>query len=153
MKGRKYIDTHSITAIFAIIVLVIMSGYFSATETAFTSVNRIKIKNMATDGNKRARRVLMLSGEYDKLLSTILIGNNIVNIAMTTVSTVLFIRAYGDKGATVSTIVITVIVLIFGEISPKSLAKENPEKFSMFSVPIIKVFIWILLPLNVLFYG
>lgn len=146
-------DTHSMTAIFAIIVLVIMSGYFSATETAFTSVNRIKIKNMATDGNKRARRVLMLSGEYDKLLSTILIGNNIVNIAMTAVSTVLFIRAYGDKGATVSTIVITVIVLIFGEISPKSLAKENPEKFSMFSAPIIKVFIWILIPLNVLFYG
>lgn len=88
-------DTHSMTAIFAIIVLVIMSGYFSATETAFTSVNRIKIKNMATDGNKRARRVLMLSGEYDKLLSTILIGNNIVNIAMTAVSTVLFIREIG----------------------------------------------------------
>lgn len=138
-------------AIFSIIVLLIMSGYFSATETAFTSVNRIKIKSMAADGDKSAQRVLALSDDYDKLLSTILIGNNIVNIAMTAISTLLFIRLYGEKGATVSTIVITVVVLVFGEISPKSLAKESPEKFSMFSAPFLKLFIWILMPLNYIF--
>lgn len=146
-------DVHGMATVFAIILLVVMSGYFSATETAFTSVNRIKIKNMATDGDKSAKRVLVLSEEYDKLLSTILIGNNIVNIAMTAISTLLFISIYGNKGATISTVVITVVVLIFGEISPKSLAKENPEKFSMFSAPIIKLFIWIFAPLNFIFYG
>ena len=142
-------DSHSLTSVIAIIVLVIMSGYFSATETAFTSLNRIKIKNMAQDGDKRAERVLKLSDRYDSLLSTILIGNNIVNILMTAVATVLFIDLYGSKGATISTIVIAVVVLIFGEISPKSLAKESPENFSMFSAPIIRVFIVILTPLNV----
>lgn len=146
-------DSHSLTSVIAIIVLVIMSGYFSATETAFTSLNRIKIKNMAQDGDKRAERVLKLSDRYDSLLSTILIGNNIVNILMTAVATVLFIDLYGSKGATISTIVIAVVVLIFGEISPKSLAKESPENFSMFSAPIIRVFIVILTPLNVIFTG
>ena len=116
-------DSHSITAIAAIIVLVILSGYFSATETAFTSLNRIKIKNLAGEGNKRAKRVLHLSERYDKLLSTILIANNVVNIAMTALATVLFINLYGDMGATISTIVITIVVLVFGEISPKTMAK------------------------------
>ncbi|MEG0391873.1 MAG: hemolysin family protein [Anaerovoracaceae bacterium] len=144
-------DNHSITALGAIILLVILSAYFSATETAFTSVNRIKIKNLANDGNLRARRVLKLSENYDKLLSTILIGNNIVNIAMTSVATVLFIRFYGDMGPTISTIVITIVVLIFGEISPKSLAKEAPESFAMFSAPIIKGFMVLLTPVNFFF--
>ncbi|MEA4923610.1 MAG: hemolysin family protein [Eubacteriaceae bacterium] len=146
-------DSHSTGAIVAIILLVIMSGYFSATETAFTSVNRIKIKNMAGDGNKRAERVLRLSDNYDKLLSTILIGNNVVNIAMTAVATMLFIDLYGDMGATISTIVITIVVLIFGEITPKSLAKESPEGFSMFSSGIINAFLIILTPVNFLFSG
>jgi CBS domain containing-hemolysin-like protein len=128
-----------------------MSAYFSATETAFTSVNRIKIKNLAQDGDKRAERVLRLTEDYDTLLSTILIGNNIVNIVMTALATALFIGLLGRGGTTVATIVITVVVLIFGEISPKSLAKESAEKFSMFSAPIIRVFIVILTPLNVLF--
>ena len=146
-------DAHSMTATVAIIVLVVMSGYFSATETAFTSLNRIKIKNMAQDGNKRAQRVLRLSENYDTLLSSILIGNNIVNILMTAIATALFIGLYGSKGATIATIVITLVVLVFGEISPKSLAKESPESFSMFSAPIIKIFIVILTPLNVIFTG
>ena len=146
-------DTHSMTAVIAIIVLVVLSAYFSATETAFTSLNRIKIKNMAQDGDKRAERVLKLSERYDSLLSSILIGNNIVNILLTAVATVLFINLYGSKGAMISTIVITIIVLIFGEISPKSLAKEAPERFSMFSAPIISVFIVILTPLNIIFTG
>lgn len=138
-------------SIIAIAVLVSFSAYFSATETAFTSLNRIRIKNMAGDGSHRARQVLELSENYDNLLSTILVGNNIVNIALSSISTVLFIGLYPKYGATISTIVATVIVLIFGEISPKSLAKESPEKFAMFSAPFIRVLIIILKPINWLF--
>lgn len=143
-------ESHLISII-TIIVLVMISAYFSATETAFTSINRIKIKNMAGDGDARAKRVLKLSDNYDKLLSTILIGNNIVNIAMTAVATVLFIDIYGDMGATLSTIIITVVVLIFGEITPKNIAKDAPEGFAMFSAPIIGVCVTLLTPVNFLF--
>ena len=140
-----------IWSICMIVILLIMSAYFSATETAFTSLNRIKLKNIASDGNNKAKRVLELSENYDKLLTTILIGNNIVNIMMTAVSTVLFIELYGQYGASISTAVITVIVLILGEISPKSLAKESPEKFAMLVGRSIKICMVILTPLNYIF--
>lgn len=140
-----------LTSIVIIIVLIIFSAYFSATETAFTSINRIRLKNMASDGDKKAKKVLELAENYDTLLSTILVGNNIVNIGMTAVATVLFVSLYGDIGATISTIVITIVVLVFGEISPKSIAKESPEKFSMLAAPIIKFFIVILTPINWIF--
>ena len=114
-----------------IVFCIIMSAYFSATETAFSSLNRIRIKNMAEKGNKRAALVLKLSADYDRLLSTILIGNNIVNIACASLATLLFVRLLGeDLGASVSTAATTVIVLIFGEVSPKSIAKESPESFA-----------------------
>lgn len=135
-----------------ILLCIIMSAYFSATETAFSSLNRIRIKNMADKGNKRAALVLKLSEDYDRLLSTILIGNNIVNIASASLSTLLFVRLLGeDAGASVSTAVTTVIVLVFGEVSPKSIAKESPEKFSMFSAPILNFMAVLLTPLNFLF--
>ena len=135
-----------------ILLCIIMSAYFSATETAFSSLNRIRIKNMADKGNKRAALVLKLSEDYDMLLSTILIGNNIVNIACASLSTLLFVRLLGeDAGASVSTAVTTVIVLVFGEVSPKSIAKESPEKFSMFSAPILNFMAVLLTPLNFLF--
>ena len=137
--------------IIGIAVLVIFSAYFSATETAFTSVNRIRIKNLANDGNKKAKEVLELSEKFDKMLSTILVGNNIVNIAMSAIATVLFMELYPVYGATVATVVITVVVLIFGEISPKSLAKESPEKFAMFSAPFLKFFMALLAPINWIF--
>lgn len=137
--------------IIGIAVLIIFSAYFSATETAFTSVNRIRIKNLANDGNKKAREVLDLSEKFDSMLSTILVGNNIVNIAVSSIATVLFIELYPVYGATIATAVITVIVLIFGEISPKSLAKENPEKFAMFSAPFLKFFMVVLAPVNWIF--
>ena len=133
------------------VVLVTFSAYFSATETAFTSLNRIRMKNMAQDGDRRAAEVLELSENYDNLLSTILVGNNIVNIALSSIATVMFIELYPKYGATIATAVATVVVLIFGEISPKSLAKESPEKFAMFSAPIIKLFATILKPINWLF--
>lgn len=131
-------DTQRIgTYITVMILLLIMSAYFSATETAFTSANRIRLKNLANDGNKRAKLVLELIENYDMLLSTILVGNNIANITNAAVATVFFVMLYGAYGATISTIVITIVVLIFGEISPKSLAKENPEKFAMIAAPSI----------------
>jgi len=135
----------------AMAALLILSAYFSATETAFTSLNRIKIKNLAEDGDKKAKRVLDLTGRFDQVLSTILIGNNIVNIANTAVATVFFVSLYGSYGPTVTTVVMTVVVLIFGEISPKNLAKEYPERFAMFSAPIISLLMTLLAPLNFLF--
>lgn len=135
----------------AMVVLLILSAYFSATETAFTSLNRIKLKNMADDGNKKARKVLDLVDEFDKVLSTILIGNNIVNIANTAIATVFFVALYGSYGPTVATVVMTVTVLIFGEISPKNLAKDSPESFAMFSAPILSVLMVIFAPFNWIF--
>lgn len=135
-----------------ILICIVMSAYFSATETAFSSLNRIRVKNLAEKGNKRASLVLRLSDNYDGLLSTILIGNNIVNIASASLATVLFVKMFGEEaGASVSTIVTTIIVLIFGEVSPKSIAKESPEQFAMFSAPILNVFLRIMTPLNFLF--
>ena len=132
---------------------VLLSMYFSATETAFNALSRIRIKNKAEDGNKKAALVLKLLEKYDEMLSTILIGNNIVNIACTSLATLLFVRLLRDEdlGATVSTVVVTLVLLIFGEISPKSIAKENAEKFAMFAAPFLNVLIWVLLPFNWIF--
>ena len=135
-----------------IFVLLVLSAYFSATETAFTSLNRIKIKNMAGEGNGKAKRVLNLEERYDTLLSTILVGNNIANIATTAIATVLFVKLYGYYGPTIATIVITLTVLIFGEISPKSLAKEYPEKFAMFSAPLMQLLMNVFMPVNWVFF-
>lgn len=141
----------AISSILIIAVLLLFSAYFSATETAFSSLNRTRLRTMAEKGNSKAALALSLAEKYDQLLSSILVGNNVVNIAMSSISTLLFVRLMPDIGATVSTIVITIVVLIFGEISPKSLAKENPEKFAMVSAPIIRVVIWVLTPINFLF--
>ena len=145
-------DPQSITMIVALFLMVAFSAYFSATETAFTSLNRIRLKSKADAGDRRAARTLALAEDYDRLLSTILIGNNIVNISASTLGTVLFTKDVGTAyGPAVSTIVLTVIILIFGEISPKSLAKEQPEAFAMFSAPILRLLMMILRPLNFLF--
>lgn len=138
------------------IVCLVMSAYFSATETAFTSINKTRLKSMAEKGSKKAELVLAISENYDKLLSTILVGNNIVNIALSSMATVLFIDILssvgkGEYGSLVSTVVVTVVVLIFGEISPKSIAKDNPEKFAMFSAPFIRGLIVLLTPINAFF--
>ena len=130
---------------------LILSAYFSATETAFSSANATRLKTLAEKGSKKAKLACELLEHYDKLLSTILIGNNIVNILMASIGTVLFVRHYGDAGATISTVVVTVVVLVFGEISPKSVAKDCAERFAMFSAPILQVFLFVLTPLNFLF--
>ena len=144
-------DSSLIGMTVAVVILVMCSAYFSATETAFTSLNTIRMKTWAENGDKRAARALAVGEDYDKLLSSILIGNNIVNITATTISTLLFTKIFVTYGATISTVVITIVVLIFGEISPKSVAKEFPERFAMFSAPILRVIILVLTPLNFLF--
>ena len=139
-------------SILAMAACVILSGYFSATETAFSAMNRTRVRTMAEAGNRRAQIALRLSEDYDRLISTILIGNNIVNIAVASIGTLLFVGLMGEElGATVSTVVVTVVVLIFGEITPKSVAKDHPEAFAMFSAPILRWMIWFFTPLNFCF--
>ena len=142
--------------ILIIVVCVILSAYFSATETAFSTFNRIRVKNMAEKGNKKASLALKLSDNYDSLISTILLGNNIVNILASAMSTLLFTKLLSgnaDLAATVSTAALTVVILVFGEISPKTMAKNNPESFVLFSAPIINFFKIILAPFNFVFNG
>lgn len=134
-------------------LLIAMSAYFSATEMAFSSANRIRIKNLAEGGNKRAALVMKMSRDFDKLLSTILVGNNIVNILSTSLATVLFVAFFGNLGVTLSTVVMTVVVLVFGEVCPKGIAKESPEKFAMFSAPVLRAFIIVFTPLTVFLIG
>ena len=143
------LDSASIGMIAAMVVMVICSAYFSATETAFTSLNRIRLKSKADAGDRRAARALALVDKYDNLLSTILVGNNIVNLTASSLSTLFFtVGLHLQNGAVVATAVITIVVLIFGEVSPKSMAKEAPEQFAMFSAPIIGTLMVILTPVN-----
>ena len=139
-------------SLLGMVICIILSGYFSATETAFSSLNKTRIKYMAEKGSKRAKRTLQLADNYDKLIATILIGNNIVNISTASIGTLLFVDLMGQElGATVSTVVVTIVVLIFGEITPKSIAKDYPERFAMFSAPMIGALLWLFTPLNFLF--
>ncbi len=142
-----------ITYVIAMVVLIAFSGFFSATETAFSSMNRTRVKTRADKGSRGAALVMKLSDQYDKLISTILIGNNIVNIATASIGTLLFVELYGDMGATISTVVVTIVVLIFGEITPKSIAKDCPEQFAMFSAPFMRLLMFLFLPLTVIFSG
>ena len=136
----------------ALVALVALSAYFSATETAFTSLNRIRLKTRADDGDKRAARTLALAADFDRLLSTLLIGNNIVNNVATTIGAVLFIQLIGPgKGPTVSATVLTIVILIFGEVTPKSLAKERPEAWAIVATPLLRVMAVLLTPVNFLF--
>ena len=130
---------------------LLFSSFFSASETAYLSLNRNRLRMLSEKGNRRAALALELSDNYDRLISTILIGNNIVNIALSSAGTVLFVRLLGGKGSAVSTAVITVLVLLFGEITPKSIAKDYPERFATFSAPLLKALLVIFTPLNFLF--
>ncbi len=139
---------------------LLMSAYFSATETAFSTLSKTKLKTLAEKGNKRATRALALSEKYDRLISTILIGNNVVNILLSSLATVTVIQlctnwkseAFAENyGTTIATAAATVVVLIFGEITPKSIAADFPEKFAMFSTPLMRFLMIILTPISFLF--
>ena len=145
-------DSSTVAMLAALAALIALSAYFSATETAFTSLNRIRLKTRADDGDKRAARTLALAADYDRLLSTLLIGNNIVNNVATTIGAVLFIKLIGSaKGPTVSATVLTVVILVFGEVTPKSLAKERPEAWAIAATPLLRVLAVVLTPVNFLF--
>ena len=145
-------DDGSITLLVALVILIAFSAFFSASETAFSSLNQIRLKSRAEEGDTSAARVLAMAEKYDKLLSSILIGNNIVNIAAASIGTILFTQMLGaERGATVSTIVLTIIVLIFGEVTPKSLAKEMPEKVATAVSPFLVLLMALMTPLTWLF--
>lgn len=148
-------STTQIIFIVIIVVCLLFSAYFSATETAFTAVNKVRLRAKADDGDKGAKRVLKLADNYDRLLSTILIGNNIVNILASSLATLLFVAWIQNNeslATTLSTLAMTIVVLIFGEVTPKTLAKEHPEGFARFSAPIINAFAYVLTPLNGFFW-
>jgi len=135
----------------ALLVCVALSAFFSSSETAFTSANRVRLKTMAQSGNKRAQLALDLAEDYDRLITTILVGNNIVNIAGTALATVFFTQLLGSYGPTASTVVMTVLILIFGEVSPKAIAKESPESLAMAFGPVLLFLRTILTPINAIF--
>lgn len=133
-----------------ILLCVMCSAFFSASETAFTTLNRIRMKTEAEAGDARAALALKISDNFDTFLSTVLVGNNVVNIASTAMATVMFTMLFANNGASISTAVMTVIVLIFGEITPKSLAKEFPEAFAKGVAPVFRALIFLLTPVNFL---
>ena len=134
------------TLILYLILLIAFSAFFSASETAYTGMNRVRVKSLANAGNRRAEKVLALAERYDKLLSGILVGNNIVNILSASLATVLFVNLMGARGVSVSTVVMTVTVLMFGEIAPKSIAREHPEEIAFAFYPVLNLIIRLLTP-------
>lgn len=144
-------DGSTITLIASLGVMLMMSAFFSATETAFTSFNSVRLKNASSNGNKRAGLVLKLAEDYDRVLTTLLIGNNIVNITAASIGTVIFTRSFGEIGVTISTVVVTLLVLIFGEIFPKTFAKEASDRFVMMVAPVVQFLMTVFAPLNLVF--
>ena len=147
----------SVSLLISLIILIILSGFFSATETAYSCASKIKLRTLFTNGNKRAGKVLDLAeNRFDNLLSTILLGNNIVNLSASAIATILFAKLLINPAidsAVISTAVVTVAVLIFGEITPKYIAKTYPEKIAMVFYPFIICFYYILYPFNLLLSG
>ena len=138
----------------AIIFLTLCSTFFSATETAFSSANKIKLKNLAADDNKRAAQALKLAEDFDNLITAVLVGNTIANIVMTSVATVYGIMTWGSRiGPTIATVIVTVLILTFGEISPKIIAREYSEEVALFLTPMVRALIFILTPLTFIFNG
>lgn len=137
--------------ILILLACILFSAFFSASETAYSTCNKIRLKQLANRGDDRAEKVLKLAEEYDKLISGILVGNNFVNIFASTLATLLFTKLLAENGATVSTIVMTVAVLIFGEITPKTIAKNDPDEFALTFYPLLKFVLTILTPFTFIF--
>ena len=136
------------------VVLLLLSAFFSSTETAFSSVSKIRLKNLADNGNKKAKTALYVAERYSKALTTILVGNNIVNIANSALATVFFVNIFGEaQGTVISTVVITIVVLIFGEVVPKNIAIDNAEKICITFAPVLKFLMVLLTPLSIILMG
>lgn len=134
-----------------IIILIALSAFFSATETAFSSVNKIKLKNLSSSGNKKAKKALYVYENYDRAISAILIGNNVVNIASASIATLVCTALFNESGAAISTVVMTIVVLIFGEVMPKAIAKQNAEGITLSVAPILSGIMTVLTPFTYLF--
>lgn len=134
-----------------IIILIGCSAFFSSSETAFSSINKVRLKSNSSQGDKKSQRALNIAENYDKALTTILIGNNIVNILSSSLATILFTKLFGDSGVGISTITMTIAVLTFGEITPKTFASENSEKCALAFAPIIQFLMTLLTPVVWLF--
>ena len=141
-------DTGDLSTILIFLVLVICSAFFSASETAYTSLNTVRMKRMASDGDARAAKVLKLADRYESLISTILIGNNIVNILASALATVLFVRTLGNAGVSAATAVTTVVILLFGEVTPKSIAKDHAETIALKFYPVLFAITKLFTPFN-----
>lgn len=128
---NTFLEDGTIWLYLLLILLIFGSAFFSAAETAFSAINKIRLRNYAEEGNKKALRALDLAQDYDKTLSTILVGNNLVNIASTSIGTLLFIDLFGAAGVAISTVVMTIVILIFGEVMPKSIAKDHAENVAL----------------------
>lgn len=142
------LDTPGISTYLALVFLVVCSAFFSASETALSSFNKVRMQNLADKGDRKAKTAMQLSEHYSKTLSTILIGNNIVNMGSASLATVVATALLGAaSGPAVATVVMTLLVLIFGEIMPKTLARSKPEKVSMVFGPILRMIQIVLTPI------
>lgn len=139
-------DPSTIFKLIILVILLCLSAFFSSSETALTIVNQYRIRSLAEEGNKRAQMVLKITENSGKMLSAILIGNNIVNISASSLATIVAIEILGSAGAGIATGVLTILILIFGEISPKTMATYRAEKISLKFGPIIWVLMVILTP-------
>ena len=146
MEVGFFLDSTSGILYLVLVVLLCFSAFFSASETAYSSLNKIRMKNYADGGNKKAKRALAVVDDFDRLLSTILVGNNVVNMASASIATVIATAVFGASGAAIATTVMTILVLIFGEILPKTLAKENSESIAMKTGGLLQFFIKLLTP-------
>lgn len=139
-------DKSYIWKIGLVVVMMIFSSLFSSTETAYSSVNKVRLKNYEAQGSKKAALALKLANRFDEVLTAVLIGNNIVNIGTSAVATVIFCGFFGDAGPAISTAVITILVLIFCEVLPKSYAKKNAEKIALAFAGGLSVLVTVLKP-------
>ena len=139
------------TILMILIILVLFYSFFSASETAFSSLNKIKLKALANTGNTKAAKTLELTEDFSKLLTTILIGNTIVNVVSASLATVLFTNILGGNGVAVSSVVMTLVIMVFGEIIPKNMAKYVPEKYAMACTPLLRLLVFIFTPLTFVF--
>ena len=134
-----------------LVILIALSAFFSASETAYTTVNKIRLQNYVDAGSKKAKTALFIAENYDRTLTTILIGNNIVNIGASSIATLLFVKLFGPSGAAISTAVMTILILIFGEVLPKSFAKESSEKFALAFSRSLRILMTVFWPVVFLF--
>jgi CBS domain containing-hemolysin-like protein len=144
------LDQSTIIQLIILVFLLFLSAFFSSAETALTTVSKIRLKTMADDGDKQAARVLKVTADSHKMLSAILIGNNIVNLSASSLATTISMRFFGSYGAGIATGILTFLVLIFGEITPKSMATVEALKISLIDAPIIEKLMWVLTPLIVI---